>query len=164
MNYKTICKRECCGRSEIGIEILVAVTRPFTEADERAADKACDELQRVLETETLRLDPHMAVEIEVERQQLLGLFAGADIFAEAIPNGYASDLPYYSSRPWFVVTTKKGRITLGWRKRVIEIRWDPCVAMSAEILFSEEQVTKAGRLIHAWGYEKAQEYIRRLLA
>ena len=146
------------------IEIMVALDRPSTEADKRAAAKACDELQKALETETYRLDPDLMLQREVERQQLLGLFAGADIFAEEIPNGYCPDDPYYLHRHWFRVTTRKGRITLGWRKRVIEITWEPSVADTTEKLFPDEKVTKMERLIHAWDYVQAGQFIQRLLA
>jgi hypothetical protein len=161
MEYKTIRKFEVY--DTMGIEIRIALKREITEADELAARKACDELQEALEFETARLDPDVAMERELIRLKLLGLFEGTVIWAEEIPNGYCSR-PCCSQKPWYVVTTKKGRITLGWRKRVIEISWDPTVADMAQILFPDEDVTKIGRSIHAWGYEKAKQYIQRLLA
>jgi hypothetical protein len=66
--------------------------------------------------------------------------------------------------PWYKVTTRKGVITLGWRKRVIEISWEPSVNNEADELFPGEDVTKIGRTIHAWGYDKAKQYISRLLS
>jgi hypothetical protein len=161
MEYKTIRKFEAY--PSLGIEIRVALNRPITEEDERAAMKACNELQEALELETARLDPDAALHRELERQNLLGLFASHVIWAEEIPNGYCSR-PCCSQKPWYIVTTTKGRITLGWRKRVIEITWTPSVGGMASILFPGEDVTKLERSIHAWGYDKAKEYIQRLLA
>ncbi len=58
------------------------------------------------------------------------------------------------------MTTPKGVITLGWRKRVLEIRWEGSdITQTAEELFPQEEVTKQGRMIHAWSYDKAREYI-----
>ena len=167
LEYKTLRKYESFGgKGAVGIQILVSIDRPFTEADERAASKISDELMDSLLLETMRLDPDAAVEREVERQQLLGLFNGQNIFTEELPNGYCSRA-CCSQRPWYRVTTKKGRITLGWRKRVIEIAWEPSVAGEASLLFPNEDVTKGEhkgeQYIHAWSYDKAKQYIHKLL-
>ena len=108
----------------------------------------------------------MPVHIEeaiAERVSLLSVFP-QPIFVETIPNGYCSSY-CCKYRPWFVVTTVKGRITIGWRKRVIEINWtDSTIDQSASELFPGEDVTKTEKLIHAWGYEKAKYYIQQLMA
>lgn len=164
-NYKILHKHEAwygSGKEPLGIDIRVSINRPITEADEMAATKACDDLREALELETMRLDPDVAVERELERQNLLAAFA-AYIFVEEIPNGYCSRA-CCSQKPWYVVTTRKGRITIGWRKRVINIAWEPSVAGPAEMLFPQEEVTKLERSIHAWGYDKAKQYVQRLLA
>jgi hypothetical protein len=60
--------------------------------------------------------------------------------------------------------TKVGPITIGWRKRVISISWkNTDVKQTANQLFPNKDTTKEGHLIHAWGYDKAKEYINRLL-
>ncbi len=56
------------------------------------------------------------------------------------------------------------QVRLCWRKRVIEIKWEPSVAGPADIVFPGEDVTKIDRSIHAWGYDKAKLYIQRLLS
>jgi len=166
LEYKILYKRESFGAHDFGIQILVALHRPVTELDGNAARRLADELEQAIELETMRLDPDVAVEREVERQQLIGLFEPFSltglIFVEEIPNGYCSQ-PCCSQKPWFTVTTRKGRITLGWRKRVIEIRWNPSVAGPADVVFPGEDVTKIDHSIHAWGYDKAKLYIQRLL-
>lgn len=169
-NWKTLYKQESFGSKNYGIEIRVAVDRPLNQNDEMASYKIVEDIESAIMGETMRLDPEQAKAKAEERQRLMALFgekvddigAGRNIFVEEIPNGYC---PRWccSQKPWYKVTTNKGIITLGWRKRVIEITWDASVAGSADELFPGEDSTKIGRLIHAWGYEKAQEYITRLL-
>lgn len=98
-----------------------------------------------------------------ERAQLIGLFP-TGCFVEEIPNGYCSDW-CCKHLPWFVVTTSVGRITIGWRKRVIEIDWESIkAAKTAEELFPKDDVTKTSRLIHAWSVEDAKRYIDTVIA
>ena len=81
------------------------------------------------------------------------------VYATVIPNGY-SDHPVYFTTPWLEVTTSKGPIIIGWRKRVISINWSKSeITAKAEELFKEEDTTKYDRLIHAWSYEKAVDYL-----
>ena len=144
------------------IKIQIAINdRELNDADKRAARKAAEALVTAIELETARLDPKAAERKIEERKELLALFDGKDIFAEEIPNGYCSQ-PCCSQKPWYIVTTRWGRITLGWRKRVIEIKWDESVGPIANELFPNEDVTKIDHLIHAWSLEKAQEYIQKL--
>lgn len=97
-----------------------------------------------------------------ERQAILDVFSSphiSPIFVEEIQNGYCPD---WCCRhlPWFVVTTQVGRIKIGWRKRVISIEWEDTVrTATAEELFPGEDTTKGEKFIHAWGYEKAKEYV-----
>lgn len=165
-NWKTAYKVQKFGNSNFGLEIRVAVDRPLTDNDEMAMYKIADDAEAAIMTETMRLDPEAARNRDEERIKLLALFTatqGGLILAEPIPNGYC---PRWccSQKPWYVVTTSKGRVTIGWRKRVIEISWEPRVGATAEELFPGEDSTKIDRMIHAWGYEKAQEYITKLLS
>lgn len=51
---------------------------------------------------------------------------------------------------------------IGWRKRVIEIRWDGATAdpsLMADRLFPNETCTKEGFMIHAWNDACAAEYL-----
>ena len=77
---------------------------------------------------------------------------------KAIANGYC---PCESCGPWFIVTTPIGNWTVGWRKRVINIEW-PSLKFDAESLFKDESVTKSNIMIHAYGKDKASEYINKI--
>jgi hypothetical protein len=75
-----------------------------------------------------------------------------------VPNLYGSER--YAG-PWLTVVTEKlGRVTLGWRRRVIAIEWergpDGCE------VFASESVTVDSKLVHAWNPEQATSYLRRL--
>ena len=89
------------------------------------------------------------------------------IYIKVIPNEYSND-PYYWTSPWLLVTTPKGIIKIGWRKRVINIDWSESdVKTNAMDLFPTEDTTKGDyqnpRYIHAWSYEKAKEYLEKIL-
>jgi len=96
-----------------------------------------------------------------------------DIIMLATPNEYCS---CELCAPWFNVNTEFGTIKIGWRKRVINIDWDSpessvIKTMNARgkflqkkilPLFEDENVTKGDSGIHAWGWEKAQEYLTKI--
>jgi hypothetical protein len=164
-NWKTLFKKESWGSRNFGIEVRVAVDRELNENDKTAMYRIADEIEDKIMRETVRTDPAEILDRAKEQHELLGCFPVTEkIFAEEIPNGYCSRW-CCEMRPWQKVTTSKGVITLGWRKRVIEISWEPRVnAATADQLFPGEDVTKIDRLIHAWGYEKAARYIAKILA
>lgn len=161
-NWKTAYKKESWGDKSFGVEIRVSVDRPLTDNDERAMYRIADQIESAIMGESMRLDPKAQADKEEERTKLVGLFGTAPILVEEIPNGYC---PRWccTQIPWYVITTKKGCITIGWRKRVININWEESVAGKADDVFPNENPTKYDRTIHAWGYEKAQEYITKLL-
>jgi hypothetical protein len=75
-----------------------------------------------------------------------------------IPNGYYST-PV--SEPWWVCQTPSFKITVGWRRHVINIDWsDSKVDLLS--LFETEKVTKAPHYIHAWSPDKAVEYLTKI--
>jgi hypothetical protein len=162
-NWKTLYKSESYGTKNFGIEIRVAVDRELGRNDDVAMYRIADQIEDAIMRETLRLDPEAQKNREEVRTKLMECFNGADVFVEEIPNGYSNSW-HYSTSPWYRVTTRKGIITLGWRKRVIEITWAESVNTLAETLFPNEDVTKFSWTIHAWGYEKAKAYISRLLS
>ena len=80
---------------------------------------------------------------------------------EHLPNQYC---PCEHCAPWFRVRTELGTILIGWRKRVINIDWSGLPQNGKDILglFEGEDVTKSSTLIHAWGWEKAVDYLTRI--
>lgn len=100
---------------------------------------------------------------EDEIEELKNLFGSEAIYTKQIENKY-SDLGSFKFRKWLEVTTRKGIIVIGWRKRVINIDWSMSdIKKNAYDLFPDEDVTKGNCYIHAWGINKAKEYIDVLL-
>jgi len=80
-----------------------------------------------------------------------------------IPNEYCSCERCSS---WFIVSTPDGDIKIGWRKRVINIKWLDNYKPFAEKFESEDVTRGFGNLdnekfIHAWSTEKAAEYLNK---
>ncbi len=95
------------------------------------------------------------------------LYKETDYSYELLPNGYC-DRDCCSHIPWFLFHTIDGDIIMGWRKRVISIEWqENYKPFDMEKLFGKEDVTKwennGKRGIHAWGKDKAYEYLSKVL-
>ncbi|MBU3905306.1 MAG: hypothetical protein KJ906_04135 [Nanoarchaeota archaeon] len=89
-----------------------------------------------------------------------------DIKLNAIKNKYCPDEACGHCAPWFEVDTEYGSMTIGWRKRVISIDWVDS-DMKSKIdasgdIFKDEDVTKCSAGIHAWGWDKAKDYLSRI--
>jgi hypothetical protein len=163
MEYTKVFDEEGFGDyGEFGIRIFIGTDHELN-ADERiTVREAASKIRAAVMERSIALNSTAREQAAEERKGLLGLFPDL-IYAEEIPNGYCSQW-CCKHLPWFIVTTRCGRIKIGWRKRVIEIDWsDSAVTATAEKLFPNENVTKDGRIIHAWGYDKAREYIDRIL-
>lgn len=93
-----------------------------------------------------------------ERAYFAALLADAGISAPMaeIENQYWRT----SAVPWFRVALPECDLTIGWRKRVISIELD-CAGIDVGGLFPD-QVTKSPTGIHAWGRDKAVEYLTRI--
>jgi hypothetical protein len=150
--------------SSFGLRIEVAGTNlPDPDSIYIATYQAAKMVSDAILAERLRLDPAAQERAKNQREALLACFPER-IYVEEIPNGYCSD---YCCRhlPWFIVTTTRGRIKIGWRKRVISIDWSECPDTGyANHLFSGEDVTMGERDIHAWNYIKAANYIDTVLS
>lgn len=109
---------------------------------------ACNQLQRAFS----------------EEQKFREVFQKAGfqyLILEHLPNQYC---PCERCAPWFKVRTELGTILIGWRKRVISINWSEASNDGEDILalFRGEDVTKSPTLIHAWGWDKATDYLTRI--
>lgn len=108
-------------------------------------------------------DPYL---VQAEKDKFEKLFVEAgfkDISMIEIRNEYCS-IKSDHHLPWYRVKTELGTIKIGWRKRVIKIDWSMVNSPPEDVLslFSDENVTKCDDYIHAWSYEKAQEYLSRI--
>lgn len=180
LEYHELTKLESCGRhGSFGLQVLVAVHPPHVQEgpkivldlpailnDEKVRHAMYDvqkTVERAVRSVALSQMPHIAEETKYNREQCLAGFGSDTILVEEIPNGYCPDY-CCAHLPWFVVTTKLGRIKIGWRKRVMNIDWSGTTGTkTAEELFPSEDVTKDTRLIHAWGTEKAKAYVGAIL-
>lgn len=101
--------------------------------------------------------------------------AGYEVSLVPIKNGYGTSESAYYYVPWYhaqvVGVMKEGKvkpipksppITIGWRKRVIHIDWT-ATGKKLPDLFPTERVTKEPTYIHAYGYDKAAEYLTKIL-
>lgn len=71
-------------------------------------------------------------------------------------------VPHYAA-PWYLVQVGDGPIfKIGWRKGVIDINWSDS-KIDLGHLFPDEAVSKGPEYIHAYGYDKAAEYLAKLV-
>ncbi|MCK9273405.1 hypothetical protein M0P65_07755 [Candidatus Gracilibacteria bacterium] len=166
MDYKQLYWEEGFGSyGGFGIEIKIATTTEIPDLKcsgiFNARIDAVDLIKAAVYTEMIKNDPNTPIAIE-ENKELLNLFSDP-IYVEEIPNGYC-DKYCCKHLPWFDVTTKIGRIKIGWRKRVIHIEWTGTKnKINAKELFLDEDTTKFDKIIHAWSMEKAKEYIDKII-
>ena len=148
----------------INIQGDLNVTESSSEGLKSILSDASYDLQRKIQEYIIRNDPGAVKSREEVITKLKSLFK-SPVYSKEVPNEYwNSDAMSYKS-PWLMVTTKHGLIRVGWRKRVIEIDWSTSdIKSTAQELFPEENVTKNGRLIHAWSYNDADRYLDRILS
>ena len=101
------------------------------------------------------------------RNMMSFIYEDKDYQFELLPNGYCNQ-DCCSHIPWFMFHTIDGDIIMGWRKRVISIEWqENYKPFDMNELFRTEDVTKwvngGKRGIHAWGSDKAFEYLKKVL-
>jgi hypothetical protein len=95
------------------------------------------------------------------REFFTEVFTGAgfkNLVMNEIPNEYC---PCEACGPWFLAKIPAGDLKIGWRKRVINIDWKG-TGKALPTLFESEEVTRGDDHIHAWGKEKAIEYLAKL--
>lgn len=146
-----------------GLEIKLYIHRELTENDHRAIRRAACDLEAALDRETKLTDPKYIKEKAdwlIAARKCFTDAGIAPIYMEETENQYwgKGSAPH---DPWLIVTTEFGPVLFGWRKRVINIDWSKTVIKAeAEKIFPNEDVTKGGQMIHAWGYIKATEYLK----
>ena len=167
---KTLSSIECIGGNGNFKGSILIESKKYDDLSEESQNsiswKANDSLQIIKEL----IETEWAKANEVDKRnnhvtELTELFksAGFDtIHVETIDSQYCNKACCYQY-PWVIVTTKKGRIKLGWRKRVINLDWSESdiKAIGTE-LFEDEKTTTGERYIHCWSKDKAIEYLKKL--
>lgn len=151
------------GLGTLGIRTLIyAPENELTPEVGRILTAHTDAMVREIQMAWAKADPEGQAKSQEWKDALLGCFL-TDTYelgpVRFIPNGYCSGACCIH-KPWLSVMTKRGPITIGPRKRVIQISWTDAIPFTADDLFPNENVTKDGRMIHAWGIDKAREYVR----
>ena len=100
-------------------------------------------------------------EIDKIIRRIMELVYEDELTFDILPNGYCNQ-PCCAHKPWFLCHTPDGDIEIGWRKRVISIEWKENFKPFDMSIFDSEDVTKWKRGIHAWGNDKAYEYIKKV--
>jgi len=150
-------------------QILIE-SEKFKALSEETQSHISFDAQRLMEVIREQINMEWAKVNEVDdrskhAEELSGLFkeAGFDpIHIEVINSEYCGEACCYKY-PWIIATTNKGRIKLGWRKRVMNLDWsDSDLGINGMEMFKDEDVTKGTSYIHCWGKEKALEYLKKL--
>lgn len=154
------------GLSEI--EVRVDSTAPVNLhrlRDDERVFSAMALLRQALDAEILASDPNMLLGAQAKKENLLKAFGRWGAMHTEIPNRYwRPEDPWAKYSPWFRVATPIGILIVGWRKHVIHLEWtDSFVTKTAKEIFSDEDVTKIEKIIHAGSYEKLQAYIQTLM-
>ncbi len=161
--YKEAYFSEAFGAQGVGVKIEIAMSdRELDDTDSQNLSALGREIMETVQERSIALDPKSQEHAKEERAKLIALFP-EPIYVEDTPNGYCNQ---YCCKhlPWFIVTTKIGKFVIGWRKRVINIDWSSTqVPFTARGVFPNEDVTQGDRSIHAYGYDKAKEYIDHLM-
>lgn len=116
-------------------------------------DEVSINIRRYYHNKCLKIEK--SVRQQKQFQELFDKSGFEKVFFYPIKNEYCSCI---NCGPWFNVLTSYGEFKIGWRKSVINIEFQD---MNLD-LFKEENVTKGKNYIHAWGYEKAQEYLTKI--
>jgi hypothetical protein len=105
--------------------------------------------------------------LEQAQSEFHELFARAGIPVKAshlIPDRYWGPSDPFG-KPWMIADTSFGPIRIGWRKRVISIDWElpgSKFKVAGDEVVGNDRVTCSAALVHAWGHDKAVEYLQRL--
>lgn len=150
--------------SGIDVTIDAGIERGYSEDEKDCIRNFVYDFTHKLQVNNSLNDPGQVEAGKEMVDKLIACFTSCPIYVKKIPNQYGGRGPMYVNFPWLEVTTPKGIITIGWRRRVIHIDWEKSdIGLSAHTLFPNEEVTKWDRGIHAWGYPKAKEYLYILL-
>ena len=150
-------------KGNISVEIIPEFSsREFNEEEKQYISQKLHEIFQGLENLIIKNDPEVIDKKSQWDKDVRLVFQKAEIssvYFQKIPSQYAPNDPYYPD--WYRVTTPKGIITLGPRKRVYEIDYSELEGdkIPANDLFEKENVTASEFYVHAWSIDKLIEYL-----
>lgn len=161
MEYKQSCSYESYGKNAFGVQLLIGGIEPqalVNTEEGNTIERAFEQIQDAIGRHKVKSDPRAIAAWNEEAANLVGLFPD-NVYIEFIPYEYCSQ-PCCCLRRWLNVYTKIGPIKIGWRKSVISIDWSKSNQKKlADDLFPTYNGTKYDQAIHAYGYEKAKEFL-----
>lgn len=161
--FKSSSYETCTLGMHLQVKISVAGLGELLQDEENSIINACRKIAEDLLISRRKLDPKVIENTKKTIENLLACFPQY-LSYEVIPNEYCPNACCID-RPWLMVTTKKGKVKIGWRKRVINIDFaDLSLIANAKEIFPDEDVTKFDHTIHACTYNKAKEYLEKLLS
>ena len=130
----------------------------------RSLQEARLEVERLEKEVRASIPTHIWMNAALDQERFLTMFKDAHFppgYITAIRNGYWGETCELSALPWYEYRCEIGTVSIGWRKRVISIAWEAIPGRLAPIEV-EDNVTKGTNFIHAWGLEKALEYLGKI--
>jgi hypothetical protein len=61
-----------------------------------------------------------------------------------------------ANTPWWLMLTYWGPVVIGWRKRVVELRWEDT---PVRMIVTHDDVTRNDTMVHAWDLDKLVTYM-----
>lgn len=157
------------GRTGIEIHVPKALIDGLTTDTRYEVSRLAEQALELICLDKARRDPTMIKTAAERRAKLIGMFSGLTYaWVEEIPNGYGLPHWYTIIDPWFKVYTNRGPITVGWRRRVINIDWSLIdQAADAAVVFPKEHragyPTTGNHYIHAYSYEDGYTYLHAIM-
>jgi len=148
-----------------GIKIFIKSKEELSIETRCECDKYIRKIITAMQMNIVKEDPELPAVKARLLDQFKKVFKDAGltpVFAEEVQNQYLGECAQGLKEPWFVITSEIGHITIGWRKRVINIKWSECLIKSGVDIFKHEDVTVGQNYIHAWSYADATRYLKTL--
>ena len=167
---RVLCGIECHGGNGNFDGIVHITSEKYEALDDEVKNNISYEANKCLDIVKRMIEMEWVKKYEQEKRQehitiMTKLFVDAGfkiVYVKVIDNQYSSNACYYVD-PWLIVTTLRGPITIGWRKRVINLDWsDSDITVDGRELFKDESTTKDKEYVHCWGMGKALEYLKKL--
>lgn len=168
-NYKSVHLHESWGKEALGVQVLfsgpIDISAQDAEELRYLTYRFTEEFMEGVRFYLAKKDTSVGISRSKMIIDLRGCFPVGGLEYVEVPNEYCSRACCYA-RPWLSVLTSKGPIKIGWRKSVINIDWSGLLPgrIKDSSIFDDQEVTHGNYFVHAWGYEKAAEYLKKILS